>query len=625
MRLPFKLKIVDRRKVIFWLVLVIGFSLIHSVAAYYIDEERGPLIGESVALDFILEASPWSLGSDADDLDPGESVTRTIQIVDDAPIDFSTAFKYGVRAVQTGGDDDFCTQLQLEATMDGAPVYTGALFGFDFSPVTFDPAGSLWTMRVYLPDSAALTSGQTCGFNFIYRGWQERFSIFPEGYHDEEEISNELATSNPLPQECRLLDFDTDAIGLPIVAGQKIDTEYQPWGVVISADNAQHQHPDLAIAFDSDAPTGGDVDLGTPHQDFGGPGLGAGGANGTPGENQQTQHGLLIIAENAVDANADDLIDTPDDEARGGKLIFTFDQPTRIKELRLFDIEETGVVIKLYDESDTNFATIDVPSLGDNSAQTVTIDRDGVKKLKVILTGSGAVDDLCFIPPPPPPSPPEDDIGCSPGFWKNHQEIWFDANDPADVALLEDLQSRGPGSGSRRLEAAKTLNREFPEIAIECGEDLSEVDDEDDGWDLDSLDQTGAAAMSLGEAAALVGDLTGSTTTNATSSDVTATATATATIDGGGGTGTDTSGPSTSGETIVAGGGGSTEATETIEAQPSNIEPETQVLISDLSDVVGSSNNQGGGSSVPDPVPDLAPAPEPTPAPESTPPTTTAE
>ena len=40
-----------------------------------------------------------------------------------------------------------------------------------------------------------------------------------------------------------------------------------------------------AVIFDSNNPTGGDTDLGTPHMDFGGPGDRDGGADGAPFEN----------------------------------------------------------------------------------------------------------------------------------------------------------------------------------------------------------------------------------------------------------------------------------------------------------------------------------------------------
>jgi uncharacterized repeat protein (TIGR01451 family) len=51
---------------------------------------------------------------------------------------------------------------------------------------------------------------------------------------------------------------------------------------------------------------------------------------------------------------------------------------------------------------------------------------------------------------------------CSPGYWKNHLSIWYDASDPHDVQLLTWLNAQGPGSDVLRNNAAAYLNAEFP-------------------------------------------------------------------------------------------------------------------------------------------------------------------
>ena len=49
---------------------------------------------------------------------------------------------------------------------------------------------------------------------------------------------------------------------------------------------------------------------------------------------------------------------------------------------------------------------------------------------------------------------------CSPGYWKNHTEVWWDelpeGVDPVDI--LGDLQAKGPGSNLLRDGAATYLN-----------------------------------------------------------------------------------------------------------------------------------------------------------------------
>ena len=61
-------------------------------------------------------------------------------------------------------------------------------------------------------------------------------------------------------------------------------------------------------------------------------------------------------------------------------------------------------------------------------------------------------------PPPPPPPPPPVLNDCSPGFWKNHTELWVGMACTGVVCddLLADLKFKGPGAV--RHEAASLLN-----------------------------------------------------------------------------------------------------------------------------------------------------------------------
>lgn len=60
---------------------------------------------------------------------------------------------------------------------------------------------------------------------------------------------------------------------------------------------------------------------------------------------------------------------------------------------------------------------------------------------------------LACLPPPPPGAT------CSPGFWKNHAELWpIDYNQD----LMDDLTARGPGSEELRYAAADLLNSISP-------------------------------------------------------------------------------------------------------------------------------------------------------------------
>ena len=129
------------------------------------------------------------------------------------------------------------------------------------------------------------------------------------------------------PVAAILLDFDTDAAGSPIVAGQIIDDEYAALGVIIGTINVGGG-PDLGVAFNSASPTGGDTDLRTP---------------GTTGNAKSESFGnALIIQENGGDSDGDGIIDVvPDDEGSrpAGFHTFTFDRPITSIGFVLIDIE----------------------------------------------------------------------------------------------------------------------------------------------------------------------------------------------------------------------------------------------------------------------------------------------
>lgn len=170
------------------------------------------------------------------------------------------------------------------------------------------------------------------------------------------------------------------------------------------------------MIFDSDAPTGGDPDLGTPHTDFGGPGVGLGGAAGATYQNDQYQHEVLIVTE---DWDSND----PDDLAGAGEFDFDFTaiRPVKVHSLTVIDIEgkEGSSVVTFYDAGITMISSVALNTTGDNGLETVNFGPvSNVSYMTVELGGSGAIDDLCIelMPPPPPGN------GCTHtiGYWKTH-------------------------------------------------------------------------------------------------------------------------------------------------------------------------------------------------------------
>ncbi|MEM9367697.1 MAG: hypothetical protein AAGD07_17030, partial [Planctomycetota bacterium] len=192
-----------------------------------------------------------------------------------------------------------------------------------------------------------------------------------------------LVDVNVVTEELVHLDFEG------VAAGTIVDSQFP--GVTISAVNRRVPSAgNRAMIFDSANPTGGDLDLGTPNQDFGGPGQGHGGGLSSSFPNDQALDNILIISE---DGDASD----PDDEARGGVFTFTFDEPVRIDQIELLDIDSNeagGSVVTVTSSSGTQ--SFPVPALGNNSFQTLPIDVSDVTSLEVDFVSSGAITELKY-------------------------------------------------------------------------------------------------------------------------------------------------------------------------------------------------------------------------------------
>jgi len=189
-------------------------------------------------------------------------------------------------------------------------------------------------------------------------------------------------------------DFEENAMGNSLAAGTIINNQWASEGLVISAMN--FNGPDEVIIFNTSAPTGGDLDLGTPNQQYGGPGVGNGG-----GSNDVAEGNILVIAEDLVDSNNDGLVDDPDDDANGGRIYFDFtDRAVTIETVRMIDIDDNTWRIIL--ELANGFVqTINVPNAGNNSAQTIPVFTSNVRRMVVEGCGSGGVGGFAWCPDGP--------------------------------------------------------------------------------------------------------------------------------------------------------------------------------------------------------------------------------
>ena len=248
------------------------------------------------------------------------------------------------------------------------------------------------------------------------------------------------------------LDFETDAMGGLLSAGQIIDDEFAGTGVHVTTHDPVN-HP--AMIFDSANPTGGDIDLGSPNQDFGGPGVGSGGGAGQPGQNSAPLGQILIISEDGNSAN-------PDDNAGGGTIIFDFDFPVRVEEVVILDIDEgMGGDIVAYDGGGSMIGMGIMSSvLGDNSVQTVAVGADGVRSLEVFFPGSGAVAGIVFCP---------EETECTPKRVRDDFDgVSFSNNDGPDnwsgawIEVDPEAGGAGPSAGQVRIAGGYVRLDDYP-------------------------------------------------------------------------------------------------------------------------------------------------------------------
>ena len=168
-----------------------------------------------------------------------------------------------------------------------------------------------------------------------------------------------------------------------------------------------------AMVFDSQNPTGGDGDL----------------------ETQVAQLGnVLIVSEDGDSSDPDDAI--------GGTLTFTFDNPSTVFDLKVIDTEEGGTITVTLADGSTE--TFDIPNLANGGVGQVLMNVENVVEMEVALNGSGAIDDLCFVPGEPA-------LGSLSGRYfcdENRDDLDNDGPDNGiQFVLVELLDANGNGLG----------------------------------------------------------------------------------------------------------------------------------------------------------------------------------
>lgn len=250
---------------------------------------------------------------------------------------------------------------------------------------------------------AKLAKYDQLGGREVFRedGLVERSHEATQGLEGWGQLNLTLSRGTINPVFCDTLTFQRDAFGDPILAGQNLSTAYDDAGISIGATNRSGSTAGVPIAFDSSNPTAGDPDLGTPNCQYGGPGVGSGGAS-----NDRPLGNLLIKAEHTIDTDGDGLVDRPDDDANGGWLKFAFNEDKCVGRADLVDVEHAEVParLRMYDDAGNMITELHAGGLGDNSVEHVVMDVCGVRELQIGLRASGAVHDVSVCSAPEPPT-----------------------------------------------------------------------------------------------------------------------------------------------------------------------------------------------------------------------------
>lgn len=181
--------------------------------------------------------------------------------------------------------------------------------------------------------------------------------------------------------------------------GQVMDDEYEAVrGVQIYATDRAQNEWRKAVIFDTRLPsTDGDGD-GDSDPDLKAP------FAGNPSSLGPANPGNVLIIQENTNGCGDGICNHPDDHSGGGMLIFQFDSAVAVQSLDIFDTEEAGGKLLFADMKGDVFKSIDIPVIGNGEWQQILFNGgkgiEGVYYFAVKLKGSGAIDNLTYVPVP---------------------------------------------------------------------------------------------------------------------------------------------------------------------------------------------------------------------------------
>ena len=208
------------------IILLISFcyvsvNSIGQTNAFFTDQATTTNTLTAGILDMTLRSGQSNFVPGADDMEPGDQVNRDIYVGKTAA---SLALKHKVSFQFTGGNQDFCNQLDLKIWYNHylGPVsggyanrdmrltyneklsslanYTNTDFEIPHPDDQFDDNPNDGTEQwfyysIILPGGTDIAhQDKTCNFNFLFEAWQTNFPDSSQGFTDTEQISSTIAS-----------------------------------------------------------------------------------------------------------------------------------------------------------------------------------------------------------------------------------------------------------------------------------------------------------------------------------------------------------------------------------------------------------------------------------------------
>jgi hypothetical protein len=244
-------------------------------------------------------------------------------------------------------------------------------------------------------------SGVICGFRDAFQGdakvvaHMDVAEAVGEPVSKSRDLSGTTPTFSPsvyaAPTKSKCIpvtvDFDLSAGNTPLPRGKYVSNEWADYALTLSTMGGLEGESRPRL-FNTSI-VGNDPDLGSPNSKCNpaGPGIGEGGEPTGAGPNCNPLGNVLIIQ------NSDSSVTIPDDIVRGGTIFFDFKDEPYVYEIGLLDMDYDASVTVVYRTASgqrTN-ETFEVPLKGDNSVQTLIINKANVRRVSVDMIRSGAV------------------------------------------------------------------------------------------------------------------------------------------------------------------------------------------------------------------------------------------